>query len=311
MVSTCPQVHNSPAMTEFCCGQKTKRRFARMSRAADTAHPRQPFRPLERRSLAGDNTGLCPGGHGADQTGGCGSCHRAHGWPDPAHPAATTEPAVEREENLCYTCHDGSPVTKNLRANFTKTYRHPVALPVGTRLRRMEFRSLRCGQPAFGVYRLPQPASLAADTTPRPPAAPVRCVAWPGFRQQRQRDSVIIRSWRERSTTVKEYEVSFTCHSGWTTRPAASGYRQVQYRIAFIPSRRERRQESQHQRQCFCERLRATSPMSCTDCHTSDTRTSAVRMFDVQYILKKLAVASAAGAARRCRARALLRLPPL
>ena len=35
---------------------------------------------------------------------------------------------VEREENLCYTCHDGSPATKNLRANFTKTYKHPVSL---------------------------------------------------------------------------------------------------------------------------------------------------------------------------------------
>ena len=92
----------------------------------------------------------------ADQ-GSCGNCHQTHGWPDAANTAQRyPNLLVDREQNLCYTCHDGSPVVKNVRASFgtaSRTRRTPTR--DGIRHRGRDPGRLRHREPAFGVHGLP------------------------------------------------------------------------------------------------------------------------------------------------------------
>jgi predicted CxxxxCH...CXXCH cytochrome family protein len=49
----------------------------------------------------------------------CSDCHGHHG-------RATGEVLVNREEDLCYSCHDGATAQTDIAALFTRTSRHPV-----------------------------------------------------------------------------------------------------------------------------------------------------------------------------------------
>lgn len=76
----------------------------------------------------------------ATQRGYCVNCHNPHGWPDDVTPAndfphLTVERSDQSDakgdpgdaEDLCFTCHDGAPLTNsNLLADFAKTTHHPV-----------------------------------------------------------------------------------------------------------------------------------------------------------------------------------------
>lgn len=97
---------------------------------ADTVNPGSHFVTTNASTLwpAGQYGSLFPAVTGAANQGSCGNCHQAHGWPDAANTTAHYPYlAVDREENLCYTCHDGSPVTANVRAQFLKASNHPVS----------------------------------------------------------------------------------------------------------------------------------------------------------------------------------------
>ena len=71
------------------------------------------------------------------QRGYCTNCHRAHGWPDANAPTPYPTPGnaanypmllVDREENLCFTCHDtNGPANEKVKDDFAKTRHHPVA----------------------------------------------------------------------------------------------------------------------------------------------------------------------------------------
>jgi|GEM_PF-1258169 len=82
---------------------------------------------------------LWPGGqYGSDfpqitdttKRGFCTNCHQPHGWPDNVTPSQDFPTLlVDREENLCYTCHDtNGPAGRNAQSLFInpKTIRHPV-----------------------------------------------------------------------------------------------------------------------------------------------------------------------------------------
>lgn len=60
--------------------------------------------------------------------GACINCHAVHGWPDAANPTnAYPTLLADREENLCFTCHDSDgPAVKRVKADFDLTYHHPV-----------------------------------------------------------------------------------------------------------------------------------------------------------------------------------------
>ena len=96
---------------------------------------------------------LWPGGqygssfpaHSPDKRGFCINCHWPHGWPDDDNVSQDyprlwveqydisdnhTDP--DDGEDLCYTCHDGTPAQTNIRADFLKgtngsdIFRHPI-----------------------------------------------------------------------------------------------------------------------------------------------------------------------------------------
>ncbi|MBI4815236.1 MAG: PKD domain-containing protein [Deltaproteobacteria bacterium] len=97
---------------------------------------------------------LWPGGqygsdfpaHSADKRGYCINCHWPHGWPDDANSSVDyTKLRVERydvdatgktdpddAEDLCFTCHDSSPATSDVKleieqgTNGTDIFHHPV-----------------------------------------------------------------------------------------------------------------------------------------------------------------------------------------
>ncbi len=66
-------------------------------------------------------------------TGNCGHCHEQHASiegsePIPSSGTNTASPVLgfAKEEVLCETCHDGSPVSPNVAAQFDKIYGHPT-----------------------------------------------------------------------------------------------------------------------------------------------------------------------------------------
>ncbi|RME90764.1 MAG: hypothetical protein D6766_12810 [Verrucomicrobia bacterium] len=83
---------------------------------------------------------LWPGGqYGSDapqdtdpaHKGACITCHRPHGYEDPAHPGTDyAHLLVEDMSNgqLCLTCHDSDgPATADIQAEFNRTYTHAVS----------------------------------------------------------------------------------------------------------------------------------------------------------------------------------------
>jgi hypothetical protein len=96
---------------------------------------------------------LWPGGqygssfpaHGADKRGFCVNCHWPHGSADDDQPSgdyprlwveqydlASDGSDPDDAEDLCYTCHDGTPVQTDIRADFLKgtngseIFHHPI-----------------------------------------------------------------------------------------------------------------------------------------------------------------------------------------
>ena len=302
--STCHQVHNSPSDDGMLLRTENEKTLCTECHAlADTATPASHFSPSSGALWPGGQYGsLLPADTSPTKRGGCGSCHRAHGWPDPANPSSDYPSLlVEREENLCYTCHDGSPVAKNLRANFTKTYRHPVASSG-------RHTTSEDGIPArYGAANrhsectdCHNPHQLAVDTTaPVPPAASraLRGVARVSVNNVSATSVSYTFRGASDPTAVKEYEVCFTCHSGWTTRPAGQADYAAKFntRIASFHPVESVGKNLNINANAFVNGWRATSTMSCTDCHTSDdTNIRGPHGSTYQYILKKLTVASAA-----------------
>lgn len=64
-----------------------------------------------------------------DAPGKCVNCHDPHGWTDTAGDIPNLTYA--REEALCLSCHDGSPASSLVSADFAKPYAHPTSLVSG------------------------------------------------------------------------------------------------------------------------------------------------------------------------------------
>jgi predicted CXXCH cytochrome family protein len=55
----------------------------------------------------------------AGKRGACTNCHQPHGWPDDGTPSQDYPTLlVEAEGDLCFTCHDGDPVTPSIYDKF-------------------------------------------------------------------------------------------------------------------------------------------------------------------------------------------------
>ncbi len=240
---------------------------------ADTATPAKHLDPAETGNLwpGGQYGSTYPAVTDSGRTGTCASCHLAHGWPDTASPAQDyPQLEVDFEESLCFTCHDGSPVSGNLWTDFGKSSAHPLDLASGVHSssepailgasRHVECADCHDPHLATGRIDLPGPA-----TTPRAasgPLAGVRGVDLAGV---------------ESAPAEYEYELCFRCHADSPDLPAPPTIRQFpesNLRLEFdggFPSYHA----------VAVAGVNAAVPsligdwsidsiMSCTDCHNND-----------------------------------------
>lgn len=161
--------------------------------------------------------------------GSCLSCHQAHGWPEGSNPTNDYPTLlVDREENLCFTCHDGSqPGVANIRSEFLKTNAHPVAIS-GVH------QPNEGGNPAaFGApgnrhaecvdCHNPHQASsgYAASGTTSSLLKGVSRIAVENGAAGTQPSFTYLADTNS-TAPIAEYQICFKCHSSWTTLPAGN-----------------------------------------------------------------------------------------
>lgn len=302
--STCHEVHNSAstdgnllreANQPELCGQCHK--------SVDVKSPARHLMPLDGTLWPGGQYGsLMPADKDPEHRGSCGNCHRVHGWPDAANPTnAYPNLLAEREENLCFTCHDGSPVGKNLKANFAKTFRHPVAT-AGRHTTRED------GNPAsYGTANRHSECAdchnvhaLGTDSVPSiAPGASANLKGVSRVSVTNISPGVVAYQFRgtDDPTPVKEYELCFNCHSSWTTQPSGQSNLAADLNTlnaSFHPVEGPGKNLNINPLS-FVNGWNATKMMTCTDCHASDDTTiRGPHGSSWQYILKKQAIASPA-----------------
>jgi predicted CXXCH cytochrome family protein len=279
---TCHQVHNSPGNDGTLLRVASRRQLCAECHAlADTTAPASHLNPLTGPLWPGGQYGSQrPAETDLKQRGSCDTCHRVHGWPDPAS-ATNDYPGllVEREENVCYTCHDGSPAGKNVRANFNKTYRHPVAL-AGRHTTTEDGNPARYGtanrhSECADCHNVHQLTPDAVAPTPPFASTALKGVARVAVNNLSSGSQTYTFRSAADPTPVKEYELCFLCHSGWTTQPVG----QTNFAAKFND-----RNPSFHPVEAVGKNLNInpvtftngwteTSLVYCTDCHTSDDPT--------------------------------------
>ena len=241
--------------------------------------------------LATNVRALWPGGQygttfpaitGASNQGSCGNCHQPHGWPDTANTAVDyPRLTVDREEKLCNTCHDGAPVTKNVMAEITKTYRHPTG---DFSLRHNPGESAATAF-ANGTARHAEcedchnPHQARADAVaPVPPAASNRIRKVSGI-QVTNGASGLVPTYTFTADATREYELCFKCHSSWTTLPATARNKAVEFNPSnesFHPIEAAGKNKSTQMTQNLLAgtglpHLTTTSVIACADCHSSNS----------------------------------------
>lgn len=69
--------------------------------------------------------------------GNCNNCHNPHGYNDGSLIPSMLFKRIDKDANdytngtLCDICHDGSPVTRNVKTIFSRTYKHPTYTTYG------------------------------------------------------------------------------------------------------------------------------------------------------------------------------------
>ncbi|RME91524.1 MAG: hypothetical protein D6766_11780, partial [Verrucomicrobia bacterium] len=275
---TCHQMHDAPA---------DDGRLLRMARqndlcaechaTVDVATPALHLDPV--------NGPLWPGGkHGStkpadpdpEHRGACSNCHRVHGWPDAADPAADYPTLlVEREENLCYTCHDGTGPGSDVLASFRQRYTHPVNISGRHQPRESDGAAFGTANRHAECVDCHNPHRLTAATGPvvAPSASPANqgvsrvAVSYAGVGQA----SYLFKD-ETAPGEVREYELCFKCHSGWTTQPAGQedlalklNPRNPSYHPVMAAGKNTNIRAG-----AFVNGWRGTSLTLCSDCHGSN-----------------------------------------
>lgn len=299
---TCHEIHNSASADGWLLRRTDGPQLCAECHAlTDLATPASHLNPRTGALWPGGTYGSqLPADPDPAHRGGCGNCHRVHGWPDAANPA-TNYPSllVEREENLCFTCHDGLPNGKNLRANFDKTYKHPVSYG-GRHSTTEDGLSARYGtsnrhSECADCHNVHQ---LSLDPyAPTPPQAStvLRGVARISVTNHTATSVAYTFRAATNPAPVKEYEVCFTCHSGWTTRPAGQADYAAEFntKIASYHPVEGVGKNTNINANAFVNGWKPDQLMTCTDCHTSDdTSIRGPHGSAYQFILKKYAAAS-------------------
>lgn len=239
------------------------------------------------------------------QRGACTNCHQSHGWPDADTPTQDFPSLlVGREENLCFACHDGQPVTKNVRLQFTKTYRHPTSDYVGRHSTTEGGTSAQFGTANRHAECDDCHNSHTARSDATTPTAPTASNRLLGVSRIAVTNGAAgtVPAYTYRPATdvahpVLEYETCFKCHSSWTTRPAGQtdfGVRLNSNNPSFHPVEATGK-NANIRVNSFVNGWTATKTMYCTDCHTSDdTSVRGPHGSQNRYLLKRPHIASSA-----------------
>lgn len=203
-----------------------------------------------------------PWPHTAEKTvlaNGCGNCHRPH--------SAGTKPRLlnfPKEEDNCYSCHNGNVAAKNIQGEFKKASVHPVELTSGLH------------DPTEDLTRAPR--HVACVDCHNPHAANDQSAMAPNASGALAGVAGITSSGTPVKQIAREYELCFRCHADNTTGLPARVDRQyveLNTRTEFAPST-----ASFHPVETAGKNPNVPSLISpwttsslvyCTDCHNSNT----------------------------------------
>lgn len=202
--------------------------------------------------------------------GACSNCHQPHGWPDSSNTAVKyPNLLVDKEEKLCFTCHDGSPVTKNVQAEFSKPSKHNVASYSGihssseaavTTAQHVECAD--CHNSHMSAVSAGAPP--AGMTSPRAALGALK-----GTRG-------VTASNAEINPADFEYQICFRCHADSTNKPAPKTPRlfaQGNVRLEFAgsyPSYHAVAAPSKAGTTSLVSGWTNTSYLACTSCHNNN-----------------------------------------
>lgn len=171
--------------------------------------------------------------------GNCSHCHEQHsslGGNEPLPAGSAQNPSLRfaAEENLCGTCHDGSPATKNIAIEFLKQYRHPVTDYADRHTLSIDEKG-QDGLPFRGLNRhaecsdCHEPHTVQGDTHETSVGIPrtatsnavsgVLLGAW-GVEPNTDPDWLPPLGFSEVSPATKEYQICFKCHSYYALQAA-------------------------------------------------------------------------------------------
>lgn len=206
--------------------------------------------------------------------GSCANCHQTHGWPDTGAPAQDYPSLlVDGEEKLCNTCHDGSPVSLDVRAEIVKTYRHPAGDYSGRHT------AGEGGAAAYGAAN--RHAECSDCHNPHQAKADASAPVAPAASNRLRRVSGVAvtngpagatPSYSPVDSSSFEYELCFKCHSSWTTQPAGQTDLAVALNTnnpSYHPVEGVGR-NTNIDINAFVNGWTPASVTYCTDCHSSD-----------------------------------------
>lgn len=294
---TCHQVHNSPiadgSLLRTNVNNLCKDCHLKGENEQNSAH------------LNSANGVLFPGGqYGSaapaikDESlrGQCVNCHRVHGFPIATTPTKIYgNLTVENEELLCITCHDGSPVSPDIRTDFNKQYRHPVTSYKG------RHSTLEYTDPSrYGVTNrhsecvdCHNPHYVEKDTnsiTAPFVSANLRGVARVSVVNVNTNIVNYVFHLPSDPTPAKEYEICFVCHSSFTTQPSGQTDMALKFNTfnaSYHPIESAGKNTNINPN-AFVNNWRGDSIMYCTDCHSGEAGSASNPHGSIyQYILKK------------------------
>lgn len=225
---TCHQVHYSPTANGALL------RASAVNLLCTKCHPWADATTPAAHLVTTNNNALWPGGQYGSllpartdvaARGSCLNCHPVHGWPDAANPAGDYPVLLaDREENLCFTCHDADgPAAKRVRGDFLKTRHHPVADSQQSAGRSVECTDCHNEHTALSgasVYTNTATATRNRVSNPLKGASGVS-VNYTGLGNFVAPALNNYAAIPETTGATYEYQVCFKCHSGYAWLPGS------------------------------------------------------------------------------------------
>ena len=236
--------------------------------------------------------GPTPSARPSSDYGKCLNCHTPHGYEDGS--GLIPSQTFSREENLCQTCHDGSPAS-DIQSEMTKIYRHPADDYSGRHNQSEDGTSSNFGSSNRHAECVDchNPHYANSDAiTPLAPDASNRNKGVSGV-------SVInsMAGSQPSYTYIPpnvgidyEYQLCFKCHSSWTIQPGGQPDMAVLFNInnpSYHPVENQGKNANINPG-AFVNGWLPTYLTYCTDCHTSDnTLVRGPHGSQYNYILKQ------------------------